>query len=82
MNDKNELVCMRTFNERTRAELVKAYLEAYGVEAVIGMDHGVSLPYSTTSSGYPCILVHSRDAAEAKRLLEEADKNEDESGNS
>ena len=76
MDDNDELVCLRTFYERTEAALAKAYLEANGIDVMLSADDaGGMIPTMTSAIGHPCILVRAADAAEAKRLLEEADKN-------
>ena len=73
-DDGMELVCLRTFNERTQAELVKSYLNACGIDVVIKADDaGGLLPSITMSSAKPCILVRVQDAAEAQRLLKDAE---------
>ena len=76
MNDDGmELVCLRTFNERTQAELVKSYLNACGIEVILRADDaGGLLPSITMSSSKPCILVRVEDAAEAQRLLKDAEE--------
>jgi hypothetical protein len=75
MSDEgNELVCLRTFNERTQAELVKAYLQAHGIEVIVRADDaGGMIPSITMSASRPCILVRVKDAAEAQRLLKDAE---------
>jgi hypothetical protein len=79
MDDNDELVCLRTFYERTEAALAKAYLEANGIEVMLKADDaGGMFPSMTSTIGHPCILVRAEDAAEAKKLLDEADKNREE----
>ncbi|MBD3383096.1 MAG: hypothetical protein GF404_12990 [candidate division Zixibacteria bacterium] len=74
MDDSEELVCLRIFDERTQAELVKAYLEAHGIDVMLRADDaGGMLPTMTANVGRPCVMVRVKDAAEAKELLKHAD---------
>jgi len=75
MDDNDELVCVCTFSERTEAELVKSYLEAYGIEVMLKADDvGGLFTHMTANVGHPCILVRAQDAARAAKLIEEAEK--------
>ncbi len=73
--DKEKLVAIRTYQERTEAELAKDYLESCDIDAVIsGDDAGGMMPNMTSNIGLARLLVRPDDAEEAERLLEDAEE--------
>lgn len=72
--DREKLVAIRTYQERTEAELAKDYLESCDIDAVIsGDDAGGMMPNMTSNIGLARLLVRPDDAEEAERLLEDAE---------
>ncbi len=72
--DREKLVTIRTYQERTEAELAKDYLESCDIDAVIsGDDAGGMMPNMTSNIGLARLLVRPDDAEEAERLLEDAE---------
>jgi hypothetical protein len=72
--DRERLVAIRTYQERTEAELAKDYLESCDIDAVIsGDDAGGMMPNMTSNIGLARLLVRPDDAEEAERLLEDAE---------
>lgn len=73
--DREKLVAIRTYQERTEAELAKDYLESCDIDAVIsGDDAGGMMPNMTSNIGLARLLVRPDDAEEAERLLEDAEE--------
>jgi hypothetical protein len=76
--DREKLVTIRTYQERTEAELAKDYLESCDIDAVIsGDDAGGMMPNMTSNIGLARLLVRPDDAEEAERLLVDAEEKGD-----
>jgi len=76
--DREKLVTIRTYQERTEAELAKDYLESCDIDAIIsGDDAGGMMPNMTSNIGLARLLVRPDDAEEAERLLEDAEEKAD-----
>jgi hypothetical protein len=65
----NELVCIKTYNNRLEANVDKTYLESLGIEAVIQADDaGGAYPFPFIVKGV-LLLVNKNDLKKAKEEL-------------
>jgi len=66
-----DLICIKNYNNRTEAELVKSILESSGIEAVVSADDcGGSYPNLSLVTGGTRLLVKEEDAQKAREVLE------------
>ena len=69
--DDSKMVVIKTFSERTEAELSKATLDAHGIKAMIVADDcGGMHTAMTYTIGNPRLMVLEEDAESALKLLE------------
>ena len=66
-----DLICIKNYNNRTEAEIVKSLLEASGIEAVVSADDcGGMRPHLLLGTNGTRLLVKEEDAQKALEVLE------------
>ena len=67
----SDLICIKNYNNRTEAEIVKSLLEASGIEAVVSADDcGGMRPHLLLGTNGTRLLVKEEDAQKALEILE------------
>ena len=67
----SDLICIKNYNNRTEAEIVKSLLEASGIEAVVSADDcGGMRPHLLLGTNGTRLLVKEEDAKKALEVLE------------
>ncbi len=65
-----DLICIKNYNNRTEAELVKSLLESSGIEAIISADDcGGMRPHLLLGTNGTRLLVKEEDAQKALDVL-------------
>jgi len=66
----SDLICIKNYNNRTEAEIVKSLLEASGIEAVVSADDcGGMRPHLLLGTNGTRLLVKEEDAQKALEVL-------------
>ena len=66
----SDLICIKNYNNRTEAELVKSLLESNGIEAIVSADDcGGMRPHLLLGTNGTRLLVKEEDAQKALDVL-------------